>query len=126
MVRIFPLPPIGRHPLVWRELCFAGGSAAGELARMVGAALVGIALSAGLPYVVATLGNLSLRSNLSQEINPIARGLIAALCTVIGVGTLLRAAASIGREREQRTLDALLTLPGGREAVLRAKWAASI
>src|SRR5262245_63094866 len=42
------------------------------------------------------------------------------------IGVTVAAAGSVSREREQRTLDGLLVLPGGREAVLRAKWLGSL
>jgi ABC-type transport system involved in multi-copper enzyme maturation permease subunit len=126
VVRLFPLPPVGRDALVWKELYFGGGSAAGELTRMTGAALLGVAFSAGLAYAAAALGGLTRQVDLTREVNLITRGLTATLGTAIGIGTVLRAAAAVGRERERRTLDGLLTLPGGRDAVLRAKWVGSV
>jgi ABC-type transport system involved in multi-copper enzyme maturation permease subunit len=42
------------------------------------------------------------------------------------LGILFTAVASVSREREQRTLDNLLTLPIRRTDILRAKWLGSI
>src|SRR5205823_3413295 len=39
---------------------------------------------------------------------------------------VISAAGSVSRERERRTLDALLTLPGGRAGVLESKWLGSL
>jgi ABC-type transport system involved in multi-copper enzyme maturation permease subunit len=41
------------------------------------------------------------------------------------LGALFQATACIGREREERTLDMLLTLPIGRDEVLASKWLGS-
>jgi ABC-type transport system involved in multi-copper enzyme maturation permease subunit len=42
------------------------------------------------------------------------------------VGTAFRGAGSVSLERDQRTLDGLLTLPSDRAAVLGAKWLGSV
>jgi ABC-type transport system involved in multi-copper enzyme maturation permease subunit len=51
-------------------------------------------------------------------------GMAAAFGWCIGVA--FRAASSLGRERDRRTLGLLLTLPVERVAILRAKWLGSI
>src|SRR5205823_4791729 len=56
----------------------------------------------------------------------VLRGLAILLAGWWCVTAGFRAASSVSRERDQGTLDGLLTLPVGRAAVLRAKWLGSI
>jgi len=58
--------------------------------------------------------------------NPMARFLGTTLGCFMLLGILFTSVATISRERDQRTLDSLLTLPIGRTDVLRAKWLGSI
>jgi ABC-type transport system involved in multi-copper enzyme maturation permease subunit len=120
--RVLPVPPIGDQPLLWKELYFGGSAGAGELLRVVGYALVGLVLTVGLTTGVARLGSLGVRTEVIDEPNPFARSATVTVLTVVTVGTAVRSAAAVSRERERRTLDSLLALPGGRDAVLRAKW----
>jgi ABC-type transport system involved in multi-copper enzyme maturation permease subunit len=127
--RLWPLPAIGADPLLWKELNF-GGTPAGELLRLIAYVVVGIGLSVGLATGKMT-GLLSVRSDSlllggRWVVHPITLDLTTALLTAMMVGTALQAAAAIGRERERRTLDPLLALPGGSAAVLRAKWLGNI
>jgi hypothetical protein len=57
---------------------------------------------------------------------PILRCLTVLLMAGWCCGTSLRAAAGVSRERDQRTLDSLLTLPIDRKEILVAKWVGSV
>jgi ABC-type transport system involved in multi-copper enzyme maturation permease subunit len=63
-------------------------------------------------------------------VNSAVNALMRALCILLAIGWCVAAAwrigSSITREREGRTLGALLTLPVERYAVLRAKWLGGI
>jgi len=60
-----------------------------------------------------------------RELNVIIRAMAVVVMTVATLGALLQATACIGREREEGTLDMLLTLPSGRDEVLGSKWLGS-
>jgi ABC-type transport system involved in multi-copper enzyme maturation permease subunit len=121
------VPPIGADPLVWKELHFHG-TPAGDLLRLIAYAVIGVVLTVALGRVTATMGLRRDPSTTGRRdvVNPVAGDLTTALLTTMMIGTALQAAAAIGRERERRTLDPLLALPGGRDAVLRAKWLGSV
>ncbi|HEY1381141.1 MAG TPA: ABC transporter permease [Gemmataceae bacterium] len=129
--RVLRVPPVGDDALLWKELHFGGGSAASELWRTIGYALIGVALTVGLARGMAAIGTpVGLREDLAWEsaaraANPAGRDMSLAILTAVMVGTALRAAVAVGRERERRTLDTLRILPGGSAAVLRAKWLGS-
>jgi ABC-type transport system involved in multi-copper enzyme maturation permease subunit len=119
--RTFALPPVGDRPLLWKEQHFGGGTTAWEMFRVAEIVLTGYALVVGTTMV------------LSFWVENDRRGLrhVFGIQTVVPmtlfiVGVALRAAGSVSRERERRTLDSLLTLPGGRAEVLRAKWLGSV
>jgi ABC-type transport system involved in multi-copper enzyme maturation permease subunit len=125
--RVLPIPAIGADPLLWRELYFGGPGTVGEMLRMIVYGLIGGGLTVGLTFsIFRLLGVLAVqRQDAIQTFNPVARDLALTGLTVIMVATALRAAGAIGRERDGHTLDNLLVLPGGRDAVLRAKWLGS-
>lgn len=118
--RILPVPPIGDDPLLWKELHFGGSAAAGELVRVIAYGLIGGGLTVGLTFLLTSL--FGLPRWVREEGGHGSRGLTLALLTVAAVGTALRAAATVGRERERQTLDSLRVLPAGPDAVLWAKW----
>src|SRR5213078_3279806 len=74
-------------------------------------------------YLVSGQGwdHLELRS-----LNRLVRVFLLLSLGLLCLSAGLRAAAGIAREREQRTLDGLLTLPVERQAILSAKWLGSI
>src|SRR5262249_30418407 len=77
----------------------------------------------GLGAVVFVLGALfSGRPGITEQLNDIVRVVAVGSVLTAIVATVLQAAASVGRERDQRTLDMLLMLTAGRNEVLRTKW----
>lgn len=59
-------------------------------------------------------------------INPCLKVGTVCLGLVLCIGVGFRAAGTFSQERDQKTLDALLTLPVSRRAILGAKWLGSI
>jgi ABC-type transport system involved in multi-copper enzyme maturation permease subunit len=116
--RLYPPLEIRDRALLWKELHSSGSDVAAFVSRML--LFMALALGIGLMVIISSPGGGHMRdSSMVQVIAPIL--LAAAMLT-----TLLHATASISYEREQRTLDVLLTIPGGRDEVLRAKWLGSI
>ena len=117
------LPPLTGDPLLWKER-YVGRTAIGGtfydfawILFMVVAAICGV--FAGLT------------GNGSEESfhYAMAKGLqsllaLAGMALVIGMG--LRLAGSVSREREQLTLESLLTIPHTRQAMLKAKWSGAL
>jgi ABC-type transport system involved in multi-copper enzyme maturation permease subunit len=129
--RTLVVPPLDEgRPLVWKERYFGAGIVLAELTRaaVVGAgfilawmvaylALFALLAASGVPQPLIRLGS---------ESGP----LLAAMTIVVLGGSCLTAAlftaGSVSREREARTLDGLLSLPGDWSDVLGAKWWASL
>jgi ABC-type transport system involved in multi-copper enzyme maturation permease subunit len=115
-----PLPPIGDRPLLWRELGgfgFVGKATIIAHWRLV--LFVGVFMLAPLvplrwlPQVdKPTLTALWLAGRFALLV-PLALG-----CAVVA----MRSAGSLGRDRDARRLDSLLTLPVSRSELLGAKW----
>jgi ABC-type transport system involved in multi-copper enzyme maturation permease subunit len=119
----FSRRPVGDQAILWKEL-YVGGS---ELVRKVMPIIqVFFFALAGLGVVMFVLGVLfSGHKGIQDQLHDIIRGVVVGTLMIAMVGTVLQATASIGRERDQRTLDMLLTLPDGRDEVLRMKWLGS-
>jgi ABC-type transport system involved in multi-copper enzyme maturation permease subunit len=107
---------------------FGGTAAVGELLRVIAYGLIGGGLTVGLTFVLTWAFDIPrlLRQDALDVYNPVSRDVSLALLTVVLIGTALRAAVAIGRERERGTLDTLCALPAGPDAVLRAKWLGSV
>jgi ABC-type transport system involved in multi-copper enzyme maturation permease subunit len=124
-VRVFPPPPVGRDPLLWKELHFGGSATAGELFRSAGCLIVLLELLATAPLALM-MAQAPSPGMVAREMRPFYASLVVALTGALCLGVAVTAAGSVSHERERRTLDGLLTLPDGRAAVLEAKWLGSL
>ncbi len=125
-LRVFPVPPIAGDPLVWKEVYFGGNPAFGELVRSIGCLILLLeALVAGAAVFLLALVSVP-PPDVVRDIGEMARGLAVLSLTGMVLAVTAYAAGSVTREREHKTLDALLSLPAGRVAVLRAKWIGSV
>jgi ABC-type transport system involved in multi-copper enzyme maturation permease subunit len=127
---VFPAQPVGEPALLWKEMQQG-------IAAMPGPGL-GDWLVPNWRPVVGTLGTIAAGSFLIWWLAPAPwattvgalNGLTRAVTVLLaGAWCLLlafRAAGCVSRERDQRTLDGLLMLPGDRADILRAKWLGSI
>jgi ABC-type transport system involved in multi-copper enzyme maturation permease subunit len=120
-----PLPPVGDWPLLWREMTRDGQRFPPRFGRLLARAWPALAILS----VVA--GRLFLTDAAGQNFAGTAVALVSVFALVVfGVVwcTLVtfQAAASVCRERDQKTLDVLLTLPVSRAGVLGAKWLGAI
>jgi ABC-type transport system involved in multi-copper enzyme maturation permease subunit len=113
------LPPVGDDPLPWKERYFGADSASGGLLHLVGflVPLYAPVFATGL-LVGAMIGPEAVRFWTGV--------LTVGLLAWCAVGPGLAAAVAVCSERERRTLDALLVLPGPRTDLLRAKWLGSV
>ncbi len=124
-VRVFPPPPVHGDGLLWKELHFGGHNTAGELFRSAGCLVLLIEVVVALP-VILILIEAGAERTVAWEVNPFLSILLVDIFAAVALGAAVFAACSISSERERQTLDGLLTTPGGRLAVLRAKWLGSL
>jgi ABC-type transport system involved in multi-copper enzyme maturation permease subunit len=108
------VPPLrdGNDPLVWKERWFGvrSGTTLDDLPDPPGMLGCGAFLAAFVGIFILALGFLAPAHSVSILLLP---GMM------LGVGVL--AARSVASERQNQTLDSLLTLPGDRREILRAK-----
>jgi ABC-type transport system involved in multi-copper enzyme maturation permease subunit len=125
--------PMTDHPLLWKEMYHE----AGEWARVRFRSLypVSVAVMLILAFVILTLTAAndwnrsygpSYLTVLGKVVNQFATPTMRVFTILLAAGWCMaaawRTASSLTREREGRTLGALLTLPVERYAVLKAKW----
>jgi ABC-type transport system involved in multi-copper enzyme maturation permease subunit len=136
-------PPVGDPPMVWKEVVFeshrprrrlAGAGLALLVAMSFGPALVmtgdlivdlvrGRAVPAWSAQRKPAEDAVEARLRLYAEgMNAWVRGVGAAVGTLALFGVAVRAAASVGGERDRRTLDSLLTSPLSARELLAGKW----
>jgi hypothetical protein len=125
-----PPPPVDEdRPLFWKERYFGGPRLTGPsltAASALSAAAVVVLSTYGMAEVVQLVEGRGGPPRWTEYFNAVVRGLTVALFAGGGWAVALYAAGTVSRERERRTLDALLTLPGDRAAILRAKWCGSL
>jgi ABC-type Na+ efflux pump permease subunit len=114
------MPGDDDDPLLWRERRF--GSVTGKAGFIPPGAVIALGLGPiGFLALALVVG-----AALSGTNSPAYRAEVQLLmCGPLACWTFavaMSAACSVVRERERQTLDGLLTLPGGRAALLRAKW----
>jgi ABC-type transport system involved in multi-copper enzyme maturation permease subunit len=128
--RSFHVPRLGNaDPLLWKERYFSGrlsGFERGLLSGCLASLVTVILFIVGLWLFVAVVELAANNRDAADMLNPLARycGFVAAVALAPAVG--IRSAASIARERQQQTLDALFSLPISRRDVLWAKWLAAL
>jgi ABC-type transport system involved in multi-copper enzyme maturation permease subunit len=120
----FGPPPVSGRPLLWKELHFGGSDVArivGRVLQVFGFIFVTVVMSI---FFVAALN--SDDDHDRGELNVFIRIMAVVVMLTATIGSLMQATASVGREREEGTLDMLLTLPDGRNEVLGSKWLGSV
>jgi hypothetical protein len=125
--------PVSDTPLLWKEVYHLAGE--WTYLRFWQIYVPALAILSILAFVVSTLGAIGemdrlghgrflecVRQTINCVLTPGTRVFTILLAGTWCVAAGWRTASSITREREGRTLGALLTLPIERYAVLRAKW----
>jgi ABC-type transport system involved in multi-copper enzyme maturation permease subunit len=117
------LPPVGEDALLWKEFHAEQRSIPAELLGFL-MAVTGFVLLIQVIAMLAT--SASTGDDISEAANKLVYpwGMVLLFMLLFQVG--LSAANRVSRERERQTLDGLLTLPVSAEAILFAKWLASI
>jgi ABC-type transport system involved in multi-copper enzyme maturation permease subunit len=119
------LPRVTNRPLLWKELNL-GQSAEWwvitDLSWLYFTVLVVFISMASL----LTLGLAEEESQLRSTMAGATFALMSVLGLILVIGAGLRAASSVSREREQRTLESLCSVPLSRTEILQLKWIGSL
>src|SRR5262249_5496213 len=114
---------MGDAPMIWKEVFAEGGFRLGWFSRILTALLaIGCIVPGALLHFAARSG----WSSLAQETNQYVRlvGTLGSCIVLLAVG--IRAASSVGSERDKQTWDGLLTTPLSNREILFGKWLGSI
>lgn len=121
-------PPVPEEaPFVWKEVYLTGQAA--RLVRMLGLVPWWLWLGVSTAFMavgLAAAGSSSGAADIFAAMNDVVRwvgGLFVGLMVLV-VG--LHAAGSVARERQQNTLDDLLTIPRPRRELVWAKWVGAV
>jgi ABC-type transport system involved in multi-copper enzyme maturation permease subunit len=113
----FRRPPVGRLPMVWKEVRVEGGLKFGWFGRILVALVVGISF---VPFVIivwilfldpntAPVNYPQAWDHLGDSVNVWVRSVNTAVSTLMLLGVAVRAAGSFGSERDRDTLTSLMT-----------------
>jgi ABC-type transport system involved in multi-copper enzyme maturation permease subunit len=121
-------PPLGDRPLLWKEMHCGDHPMVEGIRIFLVAVTFTLAVVACVLLVIAAVLQIGsgLLPGTGDSLNHIVRFLVVVHLGVMCVGTALRSAVGVTREREQGTFDGLLTLPIERVEILRAKWQAAV
>jgi ABC-type transport system involved in multi-copper enzyme maturation permease subunit len=123
-----PLPPIGSHPLLWKELyegrVFSFSQTPEQSLKKNWRLRIFLVIAMG-GYLLAAihLSSPADRDEFIQFLTPLVLSTLAAFWCM---RTAFRAAGAVSIERERQTLGGLLTLPVSPTDLLAAKWLGSI
>jgi ABC-type transport system involved in multi-copper enzyme maturation permease subunit len=112
-------PPVGRLPMLWKEVLIEGGLRFGWVGRILVALVVGISF---VPLVLiiyflfldpqlARVNYPTAWDMLGQQVNVWVRSVNVAVSTLMLLGVAVRAAGAFGSERDRDTLTSLMTTP---------------
>ena len=121
-------PPVGELPMLWKEIHVEGSLKLHWVAWILVLLLVVASFANPFVWVVewTVIGNRWQNEELVRSLNMWARvaGSAVACLTILGVA--IRAANSIGNERDRQTMDGLLSTPLSSTAILGAKYVGSL
>jgi ABC-type transport system involved in multi-copper enzyme maturation permease subunit len=115
------LPVLDDKPLLWKEMYLGGPIIVFSPAFWVPLGSLLIPLLVMFLFVILDFERHGRQGPL-EGFNVLMRFLLVLLAGLFCLGVGYRACASVVREKQQGTLDALLTLPVTRQEILQAKW----
>lgn len=120
-------PPINeQNPLLWKELHHEQEKTHEALKVLIAVIGLYIVFVASMVCLTAIFDAVSRHQPITTVTNPMARFLGTMIGCLMLLGIVFTAVGTVSREREQHTLDNLLTLPMDRKDILWAKWLGSI
>ncbi|MBI3411350.1 MAG: ABC transporter permease subunit [Planctomycetes bacterium] len=125
--RLYDLPPVGNDPLFWKEMYLGRNPTTVAPLFYTGLGLtVAFLLLVFLAKSVDASAQFGGWETSSHELGLIVRVVCCMWATVCVLCAGFLAAGSIVKERQEQTIDALLTVPVDRGQILMAKWLASM
>src|SRR5262249_23326318 len=112
----YVLPPVDDNPLLWKERYLGrtiDGTTFADFATLLSFLLV---LLAGFISLLAW------NQTRIFETTSLFLSILVISSVILLMGLAFRLARTVSREREQRTLESLLTMPMDRREMLTAKW----
>jgi ABC-type transport system involved in multi-copper enzyme maturation permease subunit len=119
-------PPVGRRPMVWKELHAERGFRLHWLGRIVVGVLVGASFIPLWPIFDDFLTRGTNTDLLGEQMNVWVRGAGTGAACLLLLGVAVRAVGGVSGERERQTLDSLLTSPLEGRDILFGKWLGSV
>ncbi len=129
-------PAIGEFPMIWKEVYSERSFKSGLVGKIIMTILVLAALAPGVGVMVhysffATRGTggfypWTLEEEFARSMNAYVRTVGTGLGCLMILAVAIRAAGSIGSERDRQTFDSLLTTPMSNSEILFGKWLGSI
>jgi ABC-type transport system involved in multi-copper enzyme maturation permease subunit len=127
-------PPVGKHPMIWKEVFAEGRMRLNAFGRIILLALVGASFvpTAIILYLYfddnfGRWGNTDPWKEVGMAINSAQIRFVGTvvMCLMI-LAVVVRAAGSVHSERERHTLDELLTTPLTTGQIIFAKWLGAV
>lgn len=130
VLRPKPRPPVGRDPILWKELYIESVYRVLHRPQLVQvvvltAFILGLEV-AGLTFVMGTMASLTVGDRLSEFSNLWTRFVATPIACLMLVGVAVRASTTFSNERDRKTIDGLLTTALTDREILWGKWWASI
>jgi ABC-type transport system involved in multi-copper enzyme maturation permease subunit len=130
----FRRPPVGRLPMLWKEVRVEGGLRFGWLGRILVGLVVGVSF---VPFVIIVyllffdpyLSSINYHrawDELGKEVNTWLRAVNAIVSSLMLLGVAVRAAGAFGSERDRDTLVSLMTTTLTTTEIFWAKLAGSL
>jgi ABC-type transport system involved in multi-copper enzyme maturation permease subunit len=119
------LPRVNNKPLLWKELNLGQSAEWLVLTDLWWLYFTVLVLFLSMACLL-TLGSGDEESQLRSTLAGATFALVGMLGICLAIAAGLRAAASVSREREQRTLESLCSIPVSRPEILQVKWFGSL
>ncbi len=120
------LPAVGDRPVFWKEVHSEPLFRLGKASVVIASTLVSALVVVSVFVLICTFVLGRMNGDVPRAMN----GSVTTLGTVLGclmlLGVAIRAAGTVGGERDRQTLDSLLTTPVENEAIVDAKWWGSL
>jgi ABC-type transport system involved in multi-copper enzyme maturation permease subunit len=127
-------PPVGRRPMLWKEVRIEGGLRFGWFGRILVALVVGISF---VPFIIMvyllffdpSLGRINYTGawrELGRDVNIWVRFASTPISVLMLFGVAVRAAGAFGSERDRDTLTSLMTTPLTTGEIVWAKFLGSL
>lgn len=120
------LPPVGSRPMFWKEAHAEPLFRLGRASVVIASTFVTVVIIFGLFIFLSAFAVGHMMGRLPETMNETITYLGTFLGCLMLLGVAIRAAGTIGGERDRQTSDSLLTTPLENEEIVDAKWWGSL